>query len=261
MHAKYLRPLALGLSVLLAACSSGTETVNISGSSTVLPVISQAADAYTDKTSQRIIVNAGGSGVGFNQLAEGKTDIGMMSRDMTAEEQAQYPANTFKAVPIGVDAVVPVVSSEVYDAGVTALSLDQIASIYRGEIQNWSEVGGPDVDILVIDKEASRGTRHTFILGANNEEQTAMAQSNAAIGMISLAWINDDVKGLAINVGNQRIEANLDVIASGNYPISRDLVVVVRDDIKAEAQSFIDYLLGPEGQEFVETAGYIKINP
>jgi len=185
---------------------------------------------------------------------------------------------TFKAVPIGVDAVVPVVSSEVYDAGVTALSLAQIASIYRGEIQNWSEVGGPDADILVIDKEASRGTRHTFmkavmgdskalapgadlVLGANNEEQTAMAQSNAAIGMISLAWINDDVKGLAINVGNQTIEANLDVIASGNYPISRDLVVVVRDDIKAEAQTFIDYLLGPEGQEFVETAGYIKINP
>ena len=269
---------ALSLAVMFAGCSAPQDNVNVSGSSTVLPVISQAAQAYTDTTGKRVIVNSGGSGVGFNQLAEGKTDIGMMSRDMTPEEVGQYPAHKFSAVPIGVDAVVPVVSSEVYEAGVTALSLADIAAIYRGDIQNWSELGGPDRDILVIDKEASRGTRHIFmkvvmgdaeaqapgadlVLGANNEEQTAMAQSDSAIGMISLAWINDDVRGLAIRDGDRIVEANLNVIAAGDYPIARDLIVVVRDDIKPEAQSFIDYLLSPAGQNFVEASGYIKINP
>lgn len=269
---------ALSLAVIFTGCSAPQDSVNVSGSSTVLPVISQAAQAYSDSMGKRVIVNSGGSGVGFNQLAEGKTDIGMMSRDITPEELGKYPAYEFSAIPIGIDAVVPVVSSEIYDAGVTALSLPQIASIYRGEVQNWSEVGGPNRDILVIDKEASRGTRHIFmkvvmgdataqapgadlVLGANNEEQTAMAQSDSAIGMISLAWINDHVRGLAIRDGNRTLEANLDVIASGDYPISRDLIVVVRDDIKPAAKSFIDYILSPDGQKFVEASGYIKINP
>ena len=262
---------------LLSACAA-QESISVSGSSTVLPVISRAAQAYSDTTGQRVIVNSGGSGVGFNQLAEGKTDIGMMSRDMTAKETSQYPENKFKPVAIGIDAVIPVVSSEIYDAGITALSLSEIASIYKGDVNNWSAFGGPDLDILVIDKEASRGTRHTFmkavmgnptakapgadlVLGANNEEQTAMAQSDAAIGMISLAWINDDVKGLAIKDGQNLIEPNLKTIAEGNYPISRDLIIVIKDDIKPEAQKFVDYILSPKGQSFVEASGYIKINP
>ena len=268
---------SVAAAVTFSSCSAPPTTVNVSGSSTVLPVISRAAEAYSDSSGQRVIVNSGGSGVGFNQLAEGKTDIGMMSRDMTDKEKAQYPSHSFTPVAVGVDAVIPVVSSEIYDAGVTALSLDQIASIYKGEISNWSRLNGPDKDILVIDKEASRGTRHTFmkavmgsstalapgadlVLGANNEEQTAMAQSDAAIGMISLAWMNDDVRGLTIKQGGKLIEPDLETIASGQYPIARELVIVIRDDIKPEAQSFVDYILSPKGQEFVEQSGYIKIN-
>lgn len=263
--------------MLLSACSA-RENISVSGSSTVLPVISRAAQAYSDSTGVRVIVNSGGSGVGFNQLAEGKTDIGMMSRDMTTNEQSQYPERKFTAVTIGIDAVIPVVSSELYEAGVTTLSLEDIASIYRGEVDNWSAFGGPDKAILAIDKEASRGTRHAFmkavmgdptakapgadlVLGANNEEQTAMAQSDAAIGMISLAWVNEDVRGLTIKDGENLINPNLQTIADGNYPIARDLIIVIRDDIKPEAQKFVDYILSPQGQSFVEASGYIKINP
>ncbi len=262
---------------LLSACSS-PSTISVSGSSTVLPVVSRAAQAYSDTTGQRIIVNSGGSGVGFNQLAESKSDIGMMSRDITDKEKAQYPDSQFTPVAIGIDAVIPVVSSEIYEAGVTALSLADIAAVYKGEVDNWSTFGGPDKEILVIDKEASRGTRHTFmkavmgsstakaagadlVLGANNEEQTAMAQSDAAIGMISLAWMNDDVRGLSIKDGASLIDPNLKTIADGNYPIARELIIVIRDDISSEAQKFVDYILSPEGQTFVETSGYIKINP
>ena len=74
---------SVAAAVTFSACSAPPTTVNVSGSSTVLPVISRAAEAYSDSSGQRVIVNSGGSGVGFNQLAEGKTDIGMMSRDMT----------------------------------------------------------------------------------------------------------------------------------------------------------------------------------
>jgi len=278
MLATYLKSAFLGLTIVMSACAAAHDTVSVSGSSTVLPVISRAAQAFSDTTEQRVIVNSGGSGVGFNQLAEGKTDIGMMSRDITPKEQSQYPKHKFTPVAIGIDAVIPVVSSEIYEAGVTALSLSQIASIYRGDVDNWSKFGGPDKSILVIDKEASRGTRHTFmkavmgdatakapgadlVLGANNEEQAAIAQSDAAIGMISLAWMNDDVRGLAIKHDSLLIKPDLQTIAAGNYPIARKLIIVIRDDIKPQARDFVDYILSPEGQNFVANSGYIKITP
>jgi len=260
----------------LAACAA-PDRVSVSGSTTLLPVVSKAAESYGLDTDMLIIVNAGGSGAGFNQLAEGQTDIGMMSRDITQGELDAFSDIDFSVISIGKDAVVPVISSEVYDAGVTALSLPQIAAIYRGEIDNWAEFGGPDLPILAIDKEASSGTRHTFmalvlgdknaeapgadlVLGSNNEEQTAITQSDAAIGMLSHAWINDDVKGVSVILGNGEIVTpSLTNIRNGKFPITRDLNLVVRDDIRPDAQAFIDYILSPKGQDHVKASGYVRL--
>jgi len=269
--------LILSLAIGLAACSA-PEAVYISGSSTVLPPVSKAADKFSTETDVIVVVNAGGSGGGFNQLAEGQSDIGMMSRNITTDELREFESLNFTEISIGRDAVVPSISSEIYNAGVKALTLSQIAGIYSGSIQNWSEVGGPDRAIFVIDKEASRGTRQVFmdvvfgdpkaeapgadlVTGSNNEEQTALVQSDAAIGMLSVAWLNEDVKGLSIILQNNEIvEASIDNIRADAYPFVRDLNVVVRDDIKPSAQTFIDYLLGPNGQAMVESSGYIGIN-
>ena len=67
----------------ISACSA-PERISVSGSTTVLPAVSRAAEQFTEDTGQLITVNAGGSGSGFNQLAEGQTDIGMMSRNITS---------------------------------------------------------------------------------------------------------------------------------------------------------------------------------
>ncbi|WP_026942536.1 substrate-binding domain-containing protein [Hellea balneolensis] len=264
------------LTLCLAACSA-PEAVNISGSSTVLPAVSLAADSYVAETGTAIIVNAGGSGSGFNQLAEGQTDIGMMSRNITASELERFSELEFTSTAIGRDAVVPSISSEIYEAGVTALTLPQIADIYAGRVGNWSVFGGPDRAIFAIDKEASRGTRQIFmfvvtgdskakatgadlVTGSNNEEQTALTQSDSAIGMLSFAWLNEEVRGLSVIMPNgQIIEPSLENVRNGSFPFVRDLTVVTRDDIKPAAQKFVDYLLGPDGQKAVEASGYIRV--
>jgi len=144
--------------LLFTACSR-PEIVSVSGSTTVLPAVSKAAEIYQMKAGQNIVVNAGGSGSGFNQLAEGQTDIGMMSRDITKDELARFSQHVFTPIAIGRDAVVPVVSSEIYEAGVRQLSFAQIADIYSGRVDNWSAFGGPDKAIFVIDKESSSGIK------------------------------------------------------------------------------------------------------
>lgn len=269
---------AISATLLITGCKK-KASIHVSGSTTVLPVVSIAAEKYKlIHPSVNIIVNAGGSGVAINQIGEGKVTIGMSSRNITSDEINQYPNVQFNTISIGKDAVVPVVSSEIFEAGIASLTLNQIAQIYKGEIRNWSEVGGPDREILCVDKEKSRGTRHVFmaavmgdkeadapgadlVLGSNNEEQTAIVQSNAAIGMLSNAWLSNDVVGLNIIMPDSSIVApSLENIIAGKYPITRDLLIVIDGDPIGESKEFIDYLLSSEGQKIVEEAGYVSIN-
>ena len=267
----------IGLAACVLASCAASDHISISGSTTVLPAVSKAADGFHMETGKVVVVNAGGSGGGFNQLAEGQTDIGMMSRDITPEEEAQFPHIKFTPIAIGRDAVAPVVSSEIFETGVESLTLTEIAAIYRGDVDNWKEVGGPDKAIFVIDKESSSGTRQTFmkvvmgnskalaqgadlVIGSNNEEQTAIAQSDSAIGMLSHAWFNDDVKGISIELEDgELITPTLDMISSGRFPITRDLNIIIRDDITPETQEFVDYLLSERGQSYVSASGYIAV--
>ena len=132
-------------------------------------------------------------------------------------------------------------------------------------------------EILVIDKEAARGTRHVFmeivlgdkeaqaagadlVLGANNEEQTAIVQSDAALGILSNAWMNKDVKGLAIIMENgEVIEPTLENIVNGKFPIIRDLDLVTNGEPTGITKEFIDYILSDEGQKIVIKNEYVSI--
>jgi len=100
-----------------------------------------------------------------------------------------------------------------------------------------------------------------LIIDSNNEEQRAISQSDAAIGMLSHAWLNDDVKGLSIRLKSGSIvEPNLDNIRAGKFPITRDLNIIIRGDVSPAAQDFVDYLIGERGQSFVSETGYISIS-
>lgn len=267
----------VSIALLLVACNK-KQAIYVAGSSTVLPIVSMAADEYKKANpAVNIIVSAGGSGVGINQLGEGKIQLAMASRDITQNEIDQFGSINFNPITIGKDAVIPVVSSEIYDAGVQALSFSEIASIYKGEVDNWASFEGPDQAILCIDKETSRGTRHVFmkaimgdkealapgadlVLGSNNEEQTALVQSSAAIGMLSFAWLSDDVKGVSIVLENgDTISPTLDNIVNGTYPIARDLLVISNGQPTGETKAFVDYLFSKSGQNIVTEQGYIGV--
>jgi phosphate transport system substrate-binding protein len=246
----------------------------IVGSTTVLPVASRSAQKFMETAQIRVLVNAGGSGVGIHSVAQGRADIGMASRGVSRDEGKRFKNSRLTIHPIGLDAVACVVSNEIYQAGVQHLTPEQIAGIYMGEIQNWKEVGGPDRQIVVVDKERHRGTRHVFmqyifgnasqktpgtllVTGSNNEEQAKIAQSDSAIGMLSMAWTNENVKAVSIRDQGKEFLPTQETVVQGKYPIVRELNFITTGEPKGEIKAFIDFVKGPEGQKIVQESGYI----
>ncbi len=256
--------------------ASSQGVIRVAGSTTVLPIVSRAAERFQARnTSIKITVNAGGSGVGIHGAGTRRLDIGFASREITPQESNRYAS--LHTTVIGRDAVACAVSSEIFHSGVRSLSKQQIGDIYLGKITNWQQVGGPDRTIIVIDKETHRGTRHVFmqylfgksnvrapgarlVTGSNNEEQAKIAQSYAAIGMLSIAWINDDVVGIGLQEGRQVIQPTLDNVRNGRFPIARNLNLITAGKPAGAVKQFIDYLLSEEGQQLVTDSGYIPIH-
>lgn len=242
--------IVIGLQTFCIAKIDNNLTIKISGSTTVLPIVAKASERFMEyHPDVRIIVNPSGSGVGVKTLGNGLIDIGMVSRNITAEEKKYFKDIDFRVFTVGRDAVSYVVSSEIYKAGVKKLSKEQIAKIYLGEIVNWKEVGGPDKKIFCVDKERHRGTRHVFmnylfgnnrartpgvdlVAGSNNEEQTKISLSDTAIGMLSNAWISDSVKGVGIDINGEP---------------------------NGIVKEFINYMLSDNGQQIVKETGYVAI--
>lgn len=255
------------------------QRITVVGSTTVLPIVTRAAEQFVKKKNGAvsITVNGGGSGVGIQSAGRGQADIGMASREITARERKRFKSVGLQTLAVGRDAVACVVSQEVYLAGVRALSKEQIGDIYLGKIKNWQAVGGPDRKIVVIDKERHRGTRHVFmkylfdnenartpgtrlVTGSNNEEQTKIAQSDSAIGMLSFAWMNGDVAGVGIREGSKVIEPTLENVRRNRFPIARDLILVFAGEPDGILKEFLDFIMSPDGQQAVAGSGYIPVH-
>jgi len=249
------------------------EIVQVTGSSTVMPIAARSAELFNNNQKDiRVTVTGGGSGHGIEAVATGKADIGMASRDVTASEIERF-GDRFVEHVIAKDAVAVVVSSDIYNAGVTNLTKEEIRRIFNGEIRNWSEVGGPNRWIAVIVRKPGSGTRDTFMeaifgtaLAKENGQDVAVSENaemmmnivnkKNAIGYISVGYLNENVKAIAID-GVLPTEEN---IYNGSYPISRNLYFYTYGDPLPKTQKFISFVLSPKGQKIVEEEGYLPVD-
>jgi len=271
-----MKHLLFAASLFFTLPTQAAENIAVVGSTTVLPVIFQAASVFhATHPDVNILVSGGGSGVGIAAMIQGTAQIGMASRSTSPEEQAQLNGRVDNIV-IASDAVAVVVSKAVYLSGIHALSLAHIADIYRGKIRNWNDLGGDNHRILVIDKEASRGTRHVFakavlgsaharaagasiISGSNNEEQSIVSRSNNAIGMLSNAWLNDQVRGVDVIVDGKAIAPTIEHVRDGSYPIARGLHILLPKNASKNTRAFVQFLLSHDGQAIVKKVGYLPV--
>ncbi|MCW4013352.1 MAG: phosphate ABC transporter substrate-binding protein [Candidatus Bathyarchaeota archaeon] len=244
----------------------------ISGSSTVFPIADLAAEDFQNiYPDVNVQVEGPGSGTGVAKASDGTADIGMASRNVKASELLNAP--TLITYGVAKDSVSIVINPSNSLAATLDLTTEQVSKIFKGEITNWSELGGDNHKINVYSREEGSGTRATFMEFTDIEEgefaaDSSVQQGNSAmraavagdpygIAYISLGYVDSTVVPAKID----GTEGTVENVLAGTYPFQRILWMFTNGAPSNLAQAYLDYVMSPEGQQIVEEEGFIAIYP
>jgi len=273
------------------ACSTAPQpgapaaqpSVNIQnkGSDTIVNLALAWAERYQNLHADvRLSVSGGGSGTGITALISGTVDIANASRAMTKDEIAAAQKNGIepKEYVIARDAIAVIVNPH---NPVKELTLQQISAIYRGDINNWTEVGGENRPIVRLSRETNSGTHVYFLesvirLGNAKDKVSLFSMDTLllpssegiisevrdnpnAIGYDGLGYVIPEVKvlGIAKKAGQPYVLPSADTVNSGTYPISRDLYMYTNAKTSQAVVDYLAWVLSPEAQTIVTQLGFV----
>jgi phosphate transport system substrate-binding protein len=284
--------LLTGIMVLTACGSSTSEESGQSGSSadyienkgsdTLVNLALAWAERYQQEYPNiQISVTGGGSGTGFTALINGTIDIANASRQIKdlEIEMAQSAGFTPYEITVANDAIGVIVNPE---NPVSELTLEQVSKIYKGEINNWQEVGGEDRPIVRLSRETNSGTHVYFletVIRLGDEEDTDIFSADTlllpssegiiaevstnpnAIGYDGLGYITDEVKTIALasKAGRDYILPSAQTVIDGTYPVSRGLYMYTRGEPEGIIKDYLDWILSDEAQQIVTELGFVPI--
>lgn len=241
-----------------------TGTITTSGSTALQPLIQDAATAYMGHCpGATITVNGGGSGTGLSQVAQGAVQIG--ASDVLAGTKLATPdANKLVDHVVCRQGWIVVTNLDV--TGVTNLTTQQNIDIWTGKDTNWSQVGGPNLPIILVFRPASSGTRATFkkiVLGgateatggqtlqqdSNGAVTTAVTQTHGAVSVIGFSYYNDPAnKPLLNGLQLDGVNATIANVGNGTYKLAADGNLYTNGAATGLTAAFLQFMVGPEVQ-------------
>ena len=284
MELKKMMALALASTALIAAAGCGgnsepaksgasgakvTGQVTSSGSSALLPLVKDAAAKFKSKNPEvSLTLNAGGSGTGLKQVAEGSVNIG--NSDVPAEKK--LPAEKAKGLvdhKVCTMTVAAIINKDIADK-VKSLTSQQLQDVFTAKVTNWKEVGGPDEPIVLVTRPTTSGTRALFteLALAGQEEASnksletddsgtliqSVAQTKGAIGYVALPYLvnNKDVAALAID----GVAPTLENTYNATYKVWGYEHMYTKGEPTGAVKAFLDYILSDEYGVEIEKQGY-----
>jgi phosphate transport system substrate-binding protein len=239
-----------------------------------------------------------GSVTGLRMLIDNQLAFSQSSRSVKAEENAEAKQKGFslKEIPVAIDGIAIAVN---HDLNIPGLTVAQLKNIYTGKITNWQQVGGPNLPITVYSRsKESGGTVEFFVENVLNKENFAanvsyvdttteavrkVATNPGGIYYASAPEIVPQciIKSLPLGrtsnqfvppyqepfvppseCPNKRNRLNSKAFSSGDYAITRNLFVIVKQNGQTDQQAgeaYANWLLTPQGQELIEKAGFVRI--
>jgi phosphate transport system substrate-binding protein len=276
--------MATGLILLMIPTFALSATfIQVKGSDTEVNVVQRLAENFMKKNpAYSIAVTGGGSGVGIAAIINKTTDLANASRPMKKSEIDNAKANGVD--PIAVVFAVDGLSVIVNPKNTTkSLTVDLIGQIYRGELINWKQAGGPDLPITLYGRQPNSGTfvffRDAVVRGdysnkmnqmnGNAQILEAVKKDAGGIGYVGIGYVVNDegkvVPGVRVMdvAKDSRSQAfsplKLENILKGSYPISRPLYQYFDGHNRAKVEAFIKYELSPEGVAIIHKDGFYPL--
>ena len=239
-------------------------TISLAGSTSMEKLCEAMSESFMETYPEvTVTVEYTGSGAGLESLASGSVDIGNSSRHLKDEEVAGGAVENVVAID-GIAVIVDPANS------VSDIPADKLAAIYKGEITNWSELGGNDEAIVVIGRESGSGTRDAFEellevkdackyaqeLDSTGGVKAKVAATPGAIGYVSLDVVDESIKAVSID-SVEPTEAN---IIAGDYLLSRPFVMATNGEISAQndlVKGWFDYISSDAGKDVIKSVGLI----
>jgi phosphate transport system substrate-binding protein len=216
-----------------------------------------------------VTVSESGSGNGAKSLINKSCDIASMSRSMKPQELTAAKSNGVNPVAsiVALDGLAIVVHPS---NPVRSLSKAQLADIYKGKVTNWNQVGGPNAQIVVIQRESNSGTQESFkelVVGketpvtrnaetqaSNGAVKNRVALTRGAIGFIGLGFADSSVKKVAVN----NIVPSTETVKNNTYPLSRPLYFVTNGQPTGIVKQFVDLPKTQDGKLIIKELGFVN---
>ncbi len=250
--------------------SSTTElsgSINTNGSTSMEEVIGILGEQFmADHPGVTVNYDPTGSGSGIEAVTNGSCDIGLSSRALKDEEKEAGLTET----TVALDGIAIIVNGE---NTVTDLSVQQIADIYTGKINDWSEVGGTAGTIARIIRESGSGTRDGFESITGTEDAClsdqelsstgavieAVRTTPGAIGYASLSAVQEQEGITVLTVDG--VAPSEETVLDGTYTIQRPFVFATRADepLSNAAQAFFDWATSADANDLIKAAGAVPV--
>jgi phosphate transport system substrate-binding protein len=252
-----------------AAAAGGALSgkLTIAGSSALQPLVDQAAKSFQAANKDvQITVSAGGSGAGRTGVCNGSLDMGMSDVQLTSQEKTTLNCSDAVQTAVAIQAFA-VAANAKGPGSIKALTKEQMQGIFTGTVKNWSEVGGDNQQVVLVNRAKGSGTRQNmanylfdgddtrFATGASEEDNSqtvvnTVGQTPGAVSYLGLAFLSDPkLASMGIKDGTNTLTPTKDTVASGKWPIGGPGQAITRASNAALATAFINYVISAEFQK------------
>lgn len=270
--------------MLLVGNIFAQDFIQVKGSDTLINLVQRLAEVYMEyHPNTAIAVTGGGSGVGIAALIADRVQIANASRSLKDKELAAAKENGVVPyeIVVGTDGLTVIVNASL---AVDDLTVEEIGRIFRGDITNWKEVGGPDQMISLYGRQANSGTYVFFQeqvlalkdysprmkrMNGNAQIVEGVIADKSGIGYVGVGYVFDDKGNVREGLKVLNVAANADSepitplvaenVKSGKYPIARAFYQYVNGKPKGAVKDFVAFELGPEGQKIVEEMSFYPV--
>ena len=243
--------------VLLPAADAISGSITLAGNGPELPVIERLVRAFEKgHLGSAVEIRWDLSSLPIDMVKSGKVDFAV----------AGQTAPDLIAIPIAWDGIAVVVD---FTNPVKEVTAQEVAAIFSGNVTRWSDLGGPEIDIQLIDRPQNQHIRHSFeealgivgqipksakVIRSDQKAISTVAGNVSAVTYASLGVVLDAVKyGVGVNVlVIDRVEPAEQTVKDGRYKLRRLVLLLKRKETNPAAEAFAAFALSKDGQAIID---------